>query len=269
MLKSYRRSILWIVIGLVVGYLVISSNLKPAEQRTKTKKTSNLIFLSDALGLVAIILVVVGLGTSFAGWRANANAGRQAAQLVNSANASDKSASTKSKNSTANNVPGTTKPSATIYANYSVSPNLPRYIIIPKLDIAARVLTAGVNTSGAIQTPSNVYDTAWYNGSALPGQPGAMLIDGHVSSWTQHGVFYNLQDLRPGDIIKIQRGDGTNYTYSVSKIQLYDANNVDMTAAVSPINPGQPGLNLITCAGNVVRGSNGFSKRLIVFATQN
>jgi hypothetical protein len=41
-----------------------------------------------------------------------------------------------------------------------------------------------------------------------------------------------------------------------------------MTAALSPINPHKPGLNLITCTGNVIAGTNEFSERIIVFAEQ-
>ncbi|HEY5442554.1 MAG TPA: class F sortase, partial [Candidatus Saccharimonadales bacterium] len=79
-------------------------------------------------------------------------------------------------------VPSTTKPSVSAFNTYAVAPDLPRYLRIPKLGVNARVLQVGVNSSGALGTPSNVFDTAWYTGSAKPGQPGATLIDGHVSS---------------------------------------------------------------------------------------
>jgi hypothetical protein len=38
-----------------------------------------------------------------------------------------------------------------------------------------------------------------------------------------------------------------------------------MAAALSPINPAKPGLNLITCSGQVVKGTNEFNKRTVVF----
>lgn len=165
-------------------------------------------------------------------------------------------------------VPSTTKPTAKEISQYNVAPDDPRYLKIPKLHVDARVLQVGVTKSGALGTPSNVFDTAWYAASAKPGQPGATLIDGHVSSWTTHGVFYGLKDLVPGDGIQIVRGDGAVINYQVVKTQVYGANNVDMQAAVTPITPGKSGLNLITCTGDVIKGTSQFNERIIVFAQQ-
>ncbi len=125
-----------------------------------------------------------------------------------------------------------------------------------------------LTSSGAIGTPNNVYDTDWYNGSSLPGQPGAMLIDGHVSSWTTPGVFYSIKSLLAGDDIQLERGDGTMFTYKVVSTQIYQSSNVDMKAALNPITPGKPGLNLITCTGNVLAGTNEFNERVVVFSEE-
>jgi len=164
--------------------------------------------------------------------------------------------------------PSTVKPSATAVATYSVAPDKPLYLIIPKLSVQARVYPVGLTSSGAIGTPNNVYDTDWYTGSSLPGQPGAMLIDGHISSWTTHGVFYGLKILVAGDTIQVERGDKSILTYKVVKSQIYNSNNVDMTAALTPIVAGQPGLNLISCTGDVISGTSEFNERIVVFATQ-
>ena len=165
-------------------------------------------------------------------------------------------------------VPSVTKPSAAAIAAYTVTPDDPRYLKIPKLGVDARVQQVGVTSTGALGTPDNVYDAAWYTASAKPGQPGATLIDGHVSSWTTHGVFYGLKTLAAGDAIQIERGDGTVINYRVVKTQTYNANNVNMQAAVTPITPGTSGLNLITCTGDVIRGTSLFNQRIIVFAQE-
>lgn len=96
-----------------------------------------------------------------------------------------------------------------------------------------------------------------------------MLIDGHISSWTTHGVFYGLNTLSPGDMIDVQGGNGAIFTYKVVKTQIYNSNNVNMDAALSPIDPAKPGLNLISCTGDVIAGTNDFNERIIVFATQS
>jgi LPXTG-site transpeptidase (sortase) family protein len=93
-----------------------------------------------------------------------------------------------------------------------------------------------------------------------------MFIDGHVSSWTADGVFYNLKSLKPGDSIQVVRGDGKTFTYTVKLVQAYNANNVNMTQALTSIDPSKPGLNLMTCTGNVIKGTSEFNQRLVVYS---
>jgi hypothetical protein len=164
-------------------------------------------------------------------------------------------------------VPSTLKPAPSAYQSYTAPADLARYISIPAIHVQAIVGSVGLTNADAIGTPSNVYDTDWYNGSAKPGQPGAALIDGHVSSWTTNGVFYNLRQLVAGNQIKITRGDGQILNYIVVKVQVYQQNAVDIRALLSPINPLKSGLNLITCTGNIVKGTNEFSQRVVVYTS--
>lgn len=162
--------------------------------------------------------------------------------------------------------PSTQKPSASDFDNYKTAPDQPRYIFIASIGVKAMVRSLGTTTAGQIESPANVYDAGWFNQSSKPGQPGAMVIDGHVSSWSTKGVFSNLKQLTSGQTIVIEKGDSTKVTYVVIKTQVYDAKDVDMPAVLNPIEPNKPGLNLITCAGSVVKGTNDFDKRLVVFA---
>jgi sortase (surface protein transpeptidase) len=217
--------------------------------------------LQIALASMAAFLFVLGITVSFQALRTNHNAAAQVSALSKKANGQEG-------NNQNSSVPSTTKPSNNAVRQYMVAPDLPRYIKIPKLGVNARVFQVGVTKTGALGTPSNVFDAAWYTGSAKPGQPGAMLIDGHVSGWTTHGVFYGLKKLVAGDTIQIQRGDGAVLTYKVIKSQVYPDNKVDMQAAVTTVTAGRPGLNLITCTGKIKPGTNEFNQRMIVFTEQ-
>lgn len=166
------------------------------------------------------------------------------------------------------NAPSTTKPTDAQIQEHSVLPATPRYLVIDKYNIKARVMPLGLDKDNRIESPDNVYDVGWYKGSKLPGQPGAMLIDGHVSSWTTKGVFYRLKDLKKDDTIKLERGDGKIFTYKVVDTRMYEAKKVDMVAAQMPIDNSAPGLNLITCAGKVIENTNDFTHRTIVFTKQ-
>lgn len=229
------------------------SNNEPAKSKRRHTK------LQLTLGGMAAVVFVFGVMASLQTIKVNHNAAAQVAALARKTNNTAAGSAA---------VPSTIPPTLAAVAQYTVAPNLPRYLRIPKLGVDARVMQVGVTASGALGTPSNVFDTAWYTGSAEPGQPGVTLIDGHVSSWTTQGVFYGLKTLVPGDTIEIERGDSSVYIYQVVKTQIYNANDVNMKAAMTPIVPGTPGLNLITCAGDVIKGTSNFNERIIVFTKQ-
>lgn len=164
--------------------------------------------------------------------------------------------------------PSSTKPSAKAVASYVVPPGSPKYLTIPAIGLEqARVIKLGLTKSGAIAVPGNLYDTGWYGASAEPGQPGTMFVYGHVSSWTADGVFYNLKKLKPGDAIIITRGDDKKFTYQVVTSKIYPADNVNMNQVLAPVDPAKPGLNLMTCTGQVIKGTSEFNERLVVFAS--
>lgn len=241
----------------------------PASKKYKKKKKNLIPAIMMSL---AVVMFAVGVYSDISSLK-NAHISQlQAANLTKIANKVSSTINSPSTTNTkpasvTNPAPSTVKPSTYSIANYTVPPNNPRYIIIPSLGVNARIFSVGLLANGALRTPSNVFDTDWYNQSALPGQPGAMLIDGHVSSWTSHGVFYGIKDLKPGNIIKIQTGAGTIFNYSVVKNQVFPSGNVDMNSTMLPVVPGQPGLNLITCTGDVIAGTSQFNERIVVYAT--
>lgn len=169
---------------------------------------------------------------------------------------------------TSSAAPSSKKPGAAQVAAYTVPPLNPKYIAIPSIGIAnTPILKLGLLPSGAIATPDNVYETGWYEASGLPGQSGAMFVYGHVSSWTADGIFYNLKELKPGDDVSITRGDNKVYVYEVVSSRVYPYNNVDMSQVLAPINATQPGLNLMTCTGQIIKGTSEFNERLVVFTS--
>lgn len=162
------------------------------------------------------------------------------------------------------------KPSDEDVNSYSVSPEMPKHIKIPKLDVVARIQQTGLKPNGQLDVPKNIYDTAWYKDSALPGSPGgASIIDGHVSGPTQKGVFYKLGHLTEGDSIMVEKGSGEIVNYTVKKVEVQDVNNVNMANMLVPITPGSHGLNLISCTGKYNSDKKDFEQRVLVFAEKS
>lgn len=164
--------------------------------------------------------------------------------------------------------PTAVKPSPKVVSTYNVPADNPKYISIPAIGInQARVIRLGLLKNGDIATPDNIYDTGWYDASAKPGQDGSMFIYGHVSSWQANGIFYNLKKLKSGDKVTITRGDNQIFTYQVVSSKIYPYNAVDMNAVLAPVDPSEPGLNLMTCTGQVIKGTSEFDQRLVVFTS--
>ena len=213
-----------------------------------------------ALSALAIVLFVFGSGVGIMQLTTNQKAKAQVRVLAAHAEGTDAGGQD------SGDVPSETRPSSP--ASYRVAPGLPRVITIAKLGVEARVLRTGVSASNEIKTPNNIHDVGWYEGSARPGENGAVFIDGHVHGPTLPGAFVDLKKLKSGDKITIERGDGKIFTYHVVKSQSYDKNNVDMGAAFSSAVPGKPGLNLMTCDGKYDK-SGEYQRRLVVFAVQD
>ena len=145
-----------------------------------------------------------------------------------------------------------TKPTDAEIKEYVVEPDRPRYLTVDRLGVKnARVLPMQVNVSGELDTPKNIFDVGWYEGSGKPGEGGTMIIDGHNGGPHVHGVFKNLPSLAKGDVINIERGDGVIFKYKVVEnitVPLSESDQYMSTAAISP-EEGVESVTLISCTG--------------------
>jgi sortase (surface protein transpeptidase) len=221
------------------------------------KKRSRLYVISQILYGASIVSLLVGGWLGWSQWQANQAADKKAEHTTQQANRGDTSIA-----------PSTVKPKPSEFDTYTVAPDRPRYLFIPKLSVRAMVKPLGLVANNHIDAPRSAFDAGWYVESAKPGQAGAMFIDGHVSGGAVPGIFHNITSLIPGDTLQVQRGDGALLTYTVIKSQTYSIANVDMSTILEPMT-NKPGLNIMTCGGNVIKGTNNFDKRIVVFAEQS
>jgi len=206
--------------------------------------------------LAAALMVLVGGGVSLQSVFLNVKATEQV-----------KAMSTHNESEQTNQLPSEDPPvKGDATKGYAVSPTLPRVISISKFRVKSRVLALGTNDKNEIDTPKNIYDVAWYTGSSKPGEQGAMLLSGHVSGPTKHGVFYDIKRFAVGDTIDVERGDGKHFSYVVKAKEQVAADKVDMLKLVNSIEPGKAGLNLITCGGSFDAVTGHFEDRTIAYA---
>lgn len=228
----------------------------PAVSPQKTKLLSR-----KTVPLYAAALLIFGFGlyVGIAGLSANK---KVTAQAENLAKASEQTQVVPGSSTP----PSTDKPSDAVVRSHSVAPTNPRYIEIPSLGVHARVLGMTVDKHNQLQAPYGIYDAGWYTGSAQPGQPGAMLVDGHSGVGKVRGIFHDISQFKPGEEIVITRGDGKKFTYAVVKAEVLDADKVNMASLLVSTDTAKPGLNLITCAGDQVPGTFTLKQRAVVYA---
>lgn len=152
---------------------------------------------------------------------------------------------------------------------YTVPAENPKLLTIDKLGISARIIPMGITKTGALDSPKTAWDAGWYTGSSKPGTSGALLVDGHVNDTRNTlGVFGQLHTLISGDLVRLERGDGTLFIYRVVATEQLPVEQVDMTKLMKPITVNRQGLNLITCGGKYSPQGQTFSDRVIVYAEQ-
>ena len=162
-----------------------------------------------------------------------------------------------------------TEPTETEISEYKVAVDRPRYLTIEKMGVKnARILPMGVNAKGELSTPNNIFDVGWYENSGKPGQGGVLIIDGHNGGPHIHGVFKDLPNLKSGDIVQIERGDGKLFKYKIvenTKVALADADEY-MTVAASSPEPGKEALTLISCTGEWSQSQKTYLSRQFIRA---
>lgn len=206
-------------------------------------------------GAIAAVFLLVASVHQFGLWR-------------NSQSANKKVLSATKINNVLNEAVDETEPDPGALALYKVSPDMPRVIKIPKINVEARIERIGVNKGSELQAPQNIFDAGWYDATAKPGEIGASLMTGHSTGPTKRGVFYSIGSLETGDLIQVERGDKQVITYSVIKVVTYEADKVDMSALLATVDKTKAGLNLLSYSGAYNVTTNHFESRVAIFASQ-
>lgn len=150
--------------------------------------------------------------------------------------------------------------------SYNVPAWQPRKIIISSIGVNACIERVGVDQNHAVAVPTSIYLAGWYANSALPGQPGVSLVDGHVLGRYNDAIFKNLKELSAGDVITIQMGDLSTISYTVKTNDTYSLAQVP-NEMLSQLPGVQSQLTLITCGGNFNPQTITYDHRVIVRAS--
>jgi len=91
------------------------------------------------------------------------------------------------------------------------------------------------------------------------------VIAGHIDSDRGPGVFYRLAELKPGNLVYVQRGRGRLAVFEVTAVRTYLKSKFPTAAVYGPVPDSE--LRLITCGGTFDPASGHYLSNVIVFAT--
>jgi len=140
----------------------------------------------------------------------------------------------------------------------------PAMILIPSINVHRPVEPVGVDHSGRMYTPQNLWNAGWYKGGPVPSAPGDAVIEGHAGYPSAPLLFGRLRQLHAGDKIVVVLADGTRRLFVVESLSIWPAG----TSPPSMGEPyGPPRLTLITCTGPFDDHYKTYADRLTVEAT--
>lgn len=141
---------------------------------------------------------------------------------------------------------------------------LPTRIQIPAIGVDTGFEYVGLTPDGAMDTPKNPTQVAWYKLGPKPGERGNAVIAGHVDWGGKLMPFWGLHELKPGDIVTVTDSDGRKYQFAVQWSKMYNADNAPVQVVFAQSNT--PQITLITCGGTFDHATHAYLSRLVVRA---
>jgi len=140
----------------------------------------------------------------------------------------------------------------------------PATILISSLNVHRPVEPVGLDRSGKMDVPQNLWNAGWYKYGPVPGAPGDAVIEGHAGWPNAPLLFAKLGQLRSGDQIVVVLADGSKQLFLVKSSAI-------LRAGSSPPGLGEPygapRLTLITCSGPFDDQNKTYADRLVVEAS--
>lgn len=140
---------------------------------------------------------------------------------------------------------------------YTTRPIVPDHLVIPSIELDSKVIQIGtkVDDKGKLIWETAAFAVGYHRGTGLPGEPGNVVLSGHISSPREGAVFNKLPRVEPGDGVILTAGE-RQYLYVVREMTTVTPD------AVEVLDPTDRAIvTLITCVPDGV-----YSHRLVVQA---
>ncbi len=125
----------------------------------------------------------------------------------------------------------------------------PKSVSIPAIEVESSLVNLGLNPDNSLEVPEDYSKAGWFTKGSYPGDLGGppALIVGHVDNKEGPAVFYELDQLKIGDEILVDRADGSTAVFVVYDGQQFPKDTLP-TEEIYGERDGSE-LVLITCTG--------------------
>ncbi|TQN27852.1 sortase family protein [Haloactinospora alba] len=141
----------------------------------------------------------------------------------------------------------------------------PVALAIPEIGLRTdRLVRLGLTPAGRLETPEDWQAVGWYGNGTAPGESGPAVLAGHLDSTTGPAVFHRLEQLRRGDTVTVQRGDGTTAVFTVHDTGTHPKDSFPTDRVYGETDRAE--LRLITCGGDFDEGTGHYEDNTVVYA---
>lgn len=142
-------------------------------------------------------------------------------------------------------------------------PSPPTRLRVKKVGLNVPLIAVGRNADNTLSVPDASNVGGWYTDAPTPGEIGPAIIAGHVDSPRGFTVFWQLLKLVPGDVVEVDRADGSTVTFIVQALKQYPQSDLPTQEVYGNID--HAGIRLITCSGTFDRKAQRYSHNTVVY----
>jgi hypothetical protein len=141
----------------------------------------------------------------------------------------------------------------------------PARLRIPAIGVDSTLGQLDKKADGTMDVPSDFNQPGWYTRGPAPGEKGPAVILGHLDSYTGPAVFWRLSSLHAGDVVEVDRADGSKATFKVTRTASFSVDSFPTADVYGPT--AGPELRLITCGGSYSLARRQYLSNVVAFAT--
>jgi LPXTG-site transpeptidase (sortase) family protein len=143
-------------------------------------------------------------------------------------------------------------------------PGKPERFQIDEIEVDAEVEHVEQDDQGRMDVPQEWENVAWYELGPRPGEQGNAVIAGHYDSFEGPAVFFDLNKIEEGDILRVITEDDEEIEFEVYEIESVHIDDADSRKIFGETD--EYNLNLVTCEGVWDTATDMYDHRLIVYS---